>query len=133
MRRRGQSTEEESGIDLTPMLDVTFILLIFFIVTASFIKEAGIDVNKSDAVTTETKEKANIIVAISEKNEIWIENRLVQDSGIRPTIEKLHSENPQGALIIQADKESKNEQLIKVMDAARLAGVFNISISTEKK
>lgn len=133
MRRRSQDGNDDSGIDLTPMLDVTFILLIFFIVTASFIKEAGIDVDKSDAATTETKEKANIIVAISKRNEIWIENRIVQESGIRPTIERLHSENPQGALIIHADKESKNEKLVKVMDAARLAGVYSISISTEKK
>ena len=124
--------EEESAIDITPMLDVVFILLIFFIVTATFVKEAGIDVNRPDAVTAVKKEKANIIIAIHHKNEIWIDRRKIDFRSVRPNIERLHAENPQGSVIIQADKESKTETLIQVMDAAREAGVYNIAIAAQE-
>ncbi len=124
--------EEESAIDITPMLDVVFILLIFFIVTATFVKEAGIDVNRPDAVTAVKKEKANIIIAINHKNEIWIDRRKIDFRSVRPNIERLHAENPQGSVIIQADKESKTETLIQVMDAAREAGVFNRAIVAQE-
>ncbi len=124
--------EEESAIDITPMLDVVFILLILFIVTATFVKEAGIDVNRPDAVTAVKKEKANIIIAINHKNEIWIDRRKIDFRSVRPNIERLHAENPQGSVIIQADKESKTETLIQVMDAAREAGVFNIAIAAQE-
>ena len=129
MRKRRSGGEEESEINLTPMLDVTFIMLIFFIVTASFVKESGIDVNRPDAATAEKKERGNILVAISESNQIWIDKRQVDP---RANIERLHAENPQGSVVIQADRESKNGLLVKVMDAARLAGVYNVSIAAEE-
>ncbi|MDH3518942.1 MAG: biopolymer transporter ExbD [Myxococcales bacterium] len=113
------------------MLDVVFIMLIFFIVTASFVKESGIDVNRPDAATAEKKERGNILVAISGNNQIWIDKRQVDPRALRANIERLHAENPQGAVVIQADRESKNGLLVKVMDAARLAGVFNVSIAAE--
>jgi biopolymer transport protein ExbD len=122
---------EESEVNLTPMLDVVFIMLIFFIVTASFVKESGIDVNRPDAATAEKKERANILVAIFENNQIWVDKRQVDPRALRANIERLHAENPQGAVVIQADKESKNGLLVQVMDAARLAGVFNVSIAAE--
>lgn len=121
--------EEESSIDLTPMLDVVFIMLIFFIVTASFVKESGIDVNRPDAETAQKKERANILVAIDERNQIWIEKRQIDPRAVRANIERLHAENPQGSVVIQADKNSKNERLVQVMDAARQAGVYNVSIA----
>jgi biopolymer transport protein ExbD len=124
--------EEESAIDITPMLDVVFILLIFFIVTATFIKETGIDVNRPEAETAVKKEKANILIAINKNNEIWIDRRMVDISSVRPNIERLHAENPQGSVVIQADKESVMNTLIQVMDAARQAGVYNIAIAAEK-
>ena len=123
------NTEEESSIDLTPMLDVVFIMLIFFIVTASFVKESGIDVNRPDAETAQKKERANILVAIDERNQIWIEKRQIDPRAVRANIERLHAENPQGSVVIQADKNSKNERLVQVMDAARQAGVYNVSIA----
>jgi biopolymer transport protein ExbD len=122
---------EESEVNLTPMLDVVFIMLIFFIVTASFVKESGIDVNRPDAATAEKKERANILVAISASNQIWVDKRQVDPRALRANIERLHAENPQGSVVIQADKESKNGLLVQVMDAARLAGVFNVSIAAE--
>ena len=123
--------QEENEVNLTPMLDVVFIMLIFFIVTASFVKEAGIDVNRPNAATAERKEKGNILVAISEDNQIWIDRRQVDPRALRANIERMHAENPNGAVVIQADEESKNKLLVLVMDAARTAGVKNVSIAAE--
>jgi biopolymer transport protein ExbD len=126
-----ESDDEENEINLTPMLDVVFIMLIFFIVTASFIKEAGIDVNRPDAPTAERQEDANILIAISANDEIWIDRRLIDPRAVRANIERLHAENPKGSVVIQADKRSTNEALVTVMDASRAAGVYNISIAAE--
>ena len=99
----GAGDEEENEINLTPMLDVVFIMLIFFIVTASFIKEAGIDVNRPDAPVTETKpEDANILVAITADDQIFIDRRLIDPRAVRANIERLHAENPEGSVVIQA-------------------------------
>jgi biopolymer transport protein ExbD len=127
-----KAEEDESEINITPMLDVVFIMLIFFIVTATFVKEAGIDVNRPDAATAVKQEKANILIAINEKNEIWIDRRKVDIRSVRPNIERLHAENPQGSVVIQADKESKTDTLIQVMDAARSAGVYNVAIAADE-
>jgi biopolymer transport protein ExbD len=126
-----QQQDEESEINITPMLDVVFIMLIFFIVTATFVKEAGIDVNRPDAATAVKQEKANILIAISANNAIWIDRRQVDIRSVRPSIERLHAENPQGSVVIQADKESKTDTLIQVMDASRQAGVYNVSIAAQ--
>ena len=125
--------EEENEINLTPMLDVVFIMLIFFIVTASFIKEAGIDVNRPDAPVTESKpEDANILVLINANDEIWIERRLIDPRAVRANIERMHAENPDGSVVIQANNKSTNKILVEVMDSARLAGVYNISIADSR-
>ena len=122
--------EEENEINLTPMLDVVFIMLIFFIVTASFIKEAGIDVNRPDAPMTESKpEDANILVTINGNDEIWIDRRLIDPRAVRANIERLHAENPDGSVVIQANNKSTNKILVQVMDSARQAGVYGISIA----
>ncbi|MXZ27076.1 MAG: biopolymer transporter ExbD [Gammaproteobacteria bacterium] len=121
--------EAKAEINLTPMLDVVFIMLIFFIVTASFIKEAGIDVNRPDAPTARIQEKANILVAISAGNEIWIDRRRVDPRAVRANIQRLHAEDPKRTVIIQTDKRAYTETLVGVMDSARQAGVFNVSIA----
>ena len=122
--------QEESSIDLTPMLDVVFIMLIFFIVTASFIKEAGIDVNRPDAPITETPpEEANILVVVDANNDIFIDRRHIDPRAIRANIERLHAENPTSSVVIQPSKKSANKMLVAIMDASRQAGVYNISIS----
>ncbi len=131
MRRRQIRERDEDDINMTPMLDVVFIMLIFFIVTASFVKEAGIDISRPDAATAERKERGNILVAISETGEIWIDKRQVDPRAVRANIERLHAENPQGAVVILADENSKNGLLVQVMDAARLAGVESVSIAAE--
>ncbi|GHB62606.1 biopolymer transporter ExbD [Psychrosphaera saromensis] len=123
--------EEQEEINLTPMLDVVFIMLIFFIVTASFVKEAGIDVNRPEAATAVKKERASILIAISDKGEIWINKRRVDVRAVQANVERLKAENPQGSVVIQADKKSTTETLIKVMDASRAAGVFDVSIAAD--
>lgn len=124
--------DEAEEINMTPMLDVVFIMLIFFIVTASFVKESGIDVNRPEAATAVKKERANILVAISDKGEIWINKRQIDVRAVQANIERLKAENPQGSVVIQADKKATTDTLIKVMDAARAAGVFDVSIAAQE-
>ena len=124
--------EEAEEINMTPMLDVVFIMLILFIVTASFVKEAGIDVNRPEAATAVKKQRANILVAISDKGEIWINKRQVDVRAVQANIERLKAENPQGSVVIQADKKATTEMLIKVMDASRAAGAFDVSIAAQE-
>ncbi len=134
MQAKSRQTEENTGeIDLTPMLDVVFIMLIFFIVTASFIKEAGIDVNKPEAVTASKVENQNILVAISANNDIWIDKRQVEPRAVRAVIERMHTENPKGAVVIQADGKSTAEMFAIVTDASREAGVADVSLAATEK
>ena len=111
------------------MLDVVFIMLIFFIVTATFIKEAGIDVDKPEAATAVVQEKASILVAIDAEDNVWINRRQVDVRSVRAIIERLHAENPKGTVVIQADRESRNNTLVQVMDASRRAGVYDIALA----
>jgi biopolymer transport protein ExbD len=131
MRRSWSTEEDETEVNMTPMLDIVFIMLIFFIVTASFIKESGIDVNRPGAVTAERKELGNILIALTENGQVWIDKRPVDIRAVRANIERLRAENPQGSVVIQADRNSRNGLLVEVMDAARLAGVEDVSLAAE--
>jgi len=123
-------SEEEEGINLTPMLDVVFIMLIFFIVTASFVKEAGVDIVRPTAATAVNKKNANIIVAITANNEVWMDRKRIKPQGVRGQIERMHAENPEGSVLIQADVDSHAETLMMVMSAAREAKV-NVAIAAK--
>tara|TARA_B100001059_G_C17814087_1_gene574040 strand:- start:1022 stop:1423 length:402 start_codon:yes stop_codon:yes gene_type:complete len=129
--RRKIRKQDDTGIDLTPMMDIVFIMLIFFIVTTSFVKETGVDINRPNAETAERDEKGNILVAITSSNEIWIDKRRVDLKAVRANIERLKIEYPEGSVIIQADKESRSGLLVEAMDQIRLAGVQNISIAAK--
>lgn len=133
MRRRRDNApvEDDAGINLTPMIDVVFIMLIFFIVTASFIKESGISVERPAAATAAVQEHAAVIVAINATGEIWIDRRRVDIRAVRANVERLHLENPQGAVVIQADKRSNNGVFVEVLDQVRLAGVEKIAIAAD--
>ena len=133
MRKFFKRTQEETNIDLTPMLDVIFIMLIFFIVTTSFVKESGLDVSRPSAKTAQKKQRASILVGISSHGEIWIQKRRVDIRAVRANIEKLHAESPEGTVIIQADKKSETGLLVDVMDQIKLAGVKNISVAAALK
>ena len=121
--------EDDSNVDITPMLDVVFIMLIFFIVTATFIKETGIDVDRPEAATAMVQENASILVAIDEHDKVWINRRQVDVRSVRSIIERLHAENPKGTVVIQADRDSRNDTLVQVMDAPRRAGVYDIALA----
>jgi len=131
-RRRSARIQDEAEVDLTPMLDVVFIMLIFFIVTASFIKEVGLDLNKPEGGATKSvQENENIFIEISNDGIIKVDRRIVDIRAVRPNIERLHAERPNGAVVIAPEGASYNGILVEVMDQARLAGVPNISLAAE--
>lgn len=132
MRRRRLREADDSAIDLTPMLDVVFIMLIFFIVTASFVKESGIEVIKPAAKTSASQKNTGIIVAIDASNNVWVNRKQVVLGALRGEVERLRVENPEGGAMVQADKRSSSGMLVKVMDQIRLAGVEKVAVSTEK-
>ena len=133
MRRRHTRREEDTAIDMTPMLDIVFIMLIFFIVTATFVKESGIDVTRPDAETAVKQSRVGILIAIRDNNEVWINRRQIDLAAVRANVERLHAENPQGGAVIQADKVAETGTLIEVMYQVRLAGVGSIAIAAEEK
>ncbi len=130
--RRHQVQQDESDLDITPMLDIVFIMLIFFIVTTSFVKEAGISVNSPSASSADSQDKATIFVAINDENEVWIDKRQVDIATVRAIVARLHTNNPDGAVVIQADKTVSTDQLMNVMNQVRLAGVNNIALAAKK-
>ena len=132
-RRRSGGMDEEAEVDLTPMLDVVFIMLIFFIVTASFIKEVGLDLNKpegGDAPKTVT-ENENILIQITNDGLIFIDRRNVDVRAVRANIERLRAERPNGQVVVAPGAASQNGLLVEVMDQARLAGAEEISLAAE--
>ena len=131
MRRvLGLQQKEEGEIDLTPMLDVVFIMLIFFIVTATFVKEMGLDVNTPDKnQNVKDADKQSIVVQVTSRDRIRIRGRDIDFRAVRANIERLHAENPEAPVVIQPHPESKTEIMIHVMDSARQAGVYNVSIA----
>ena len=130
-KRRSQEVEDEIDLNITPMLDIVFIILIFFVVSTSFVKESGVDVSRPSANTTERKERGNIMIGITADNAVWIDRHQVDIRAVRANIERLHAENPEGSVVIQANKKSTNKMLVWVMDASRSAGVYNISIADQ--
>lgn len=132
-RKNAKPDEEAQAIDLTPMLDVVFIMLIFFIVTATFIKETGKEVVRPDAVTGDPKPNASILIAIGDDNEIWIDKKQVDPRSVVKVIERMRADNPNGSVSIQADTKAKIEYVLEVANAAREAGINDVSVSTEEK
>ncbi|MFQ5543106.1 MAG: ExbD/TolR family protein [Nitrospiria bacterium] len=131
-RRHARNQGNASEIDMTPLIDMVFILLIFFIVTTSFVKETGIDVHRPTAKSAEKKSTGNILIAISNTGEVWLDRRQISVDAIRPNVERLHAENPEGGVVIMADKQSETGILVEVIDQARLAGVPNVSIAAQE-
>ncbi len=131
MRSKSHSEEsEDTGIDLAPMLDFVLNLLIFFIITTSFVKEAGISVTKPEALTAEHKENGNILIAIRPNGDIWMDKRQVAITEVRTLIERLHIERPDDTVVLIADQESETGVLTKVMDQVKLGGVADVYNST---
>ena len=136
MRRpfgRGRDEEGTEAINLTPMLDVVFIMLIFFIVTATFVKEVGLDVNQPDEDKPKTVDpnKKSIVVKITKRDRIQIAKRDIDRRAVRANIERLHAENPEAPVIIQPQPDSTTDLMIHIMDSARQAGVYNVSLAAQ--
>ncbi len=129
----GEVVEEENAIDLTPMLDVVFIMLIFFIVTATFVKEAGVDVERPLATTAERQDLANILIAITPDDDIWIDGNRVDERDLATIIKRLHAENPQGSVVVQADRSSTHKKLKVVLDAVQKAGVPQVAVAADEE
>ena len=122
--------QEEAEVNMTPMLDVVFIMLIFFIVSTSFIRESGIDVNRPTAETGSSQSKTAILLAISASDEVWLDRKPIDLRMVRPTIERLRSEQAEVNVVVQADEASSTGQLVKVIDQLRLAKV-QYTVATE--
>jgi biopolymer transport protein ExbD len=131
--RRHIPAQEDTELDMTPMLDIVFIMLIFFIVTTSFVKESGVTVNTPQASTAANQENANIFIAITASGEVWIDRRPVDRRSVRAIVARLHADNPEGSVIIQSDTDSSTGVLVDVMDQVRLAGVEGIAIAADKR
>jgi len=132
MATKGHSAEsEDHGIDLAPMLDFTINLLIFFIITTSFIKEPGIEVFRPTAVTAEERPSGNLLVAIRENGDIWIDRRQVDLREVRNIMERLHVERPDDSVVIIADRQAQAGMVAKVMDEVRLGGIKDVAIAAD--
>ncbi|MCL9775164.1 ExbD/TolR family protein [Vibrio methylphosphonaticus] len=125
--------QEEANIDMTSMLDIVFIMLIFFIVTSSFVRESGVDVNRPQASHAVSQKDAGIFVAITANNDVFIDKRRVDVERVQATIEKLLLEQPSASMVIQADKHAFNGTVVQVMDSAKGAGVTKIALATESQ
>jgi biopolymer transport protein ExbD len=130
--KRHIPAQDETELDMTPMLDIVFIMLIFFIVTTSFVKESGVTVTTPQAQTSSQQENANIFIAITESGEVWIDRRPVDPRSVRAIVARLHADNPEGSVIIQSDENAATGMLVEVMDQVRLAGVEGIAIAADK-
>ncbi|EAS40541.1 biopolymer transporter ExbD [Photobacterium profundum] len=130
---RPSSAREEAQIDMTSMLDIVFIMLIFFIVTSSFVRESGVEVNRPQANNVVSQKDAGIFVAITSANDIYIDKRVVDVERVQAILEHLLLEQPEATLVIQADEHAYNGTVVKVMDAAKGAGVNNIALAAEKR
>jgi biopolymer transport protein ExbD len=127
-QRHSGGESEEHGIDLAPMLDFVLNLLIFFIITTSFVKEAGVTVTRAEAETAVHAETGNILIAIRPNGEIWMDRRQVDLREVRPLIERLHIERPEDSVVVVADKAAKAGILARVMDEVKLGGIKEVAV-----
>jgi biopolymer transport protein ExbD len=131
--KRRRKSEDQADIDMTPMLDIVFIMLIFFIVTATFTKESGIDLSRPDTNEQQQKqEKKSIVIQISGSDGIFIDGRRIDLRAVRANVERMHAENPDAPAVILAEPGAHNGTLVEVLDAARQAHVFNVSIASNE-
>ena len=130
-RRSFAQPDNDEDVNVTPLLDIVFIMLIFFIVTSTFVKEPGVEITRPDAVTASERKLASIIVAISEDDEIWINKERVELEGVKTVVEQLRRENPKGTAVVQADSKAKTRLLVEVVNQIRSTGISDVAVSTE--
>jgi len=134
MRSRHLASEQDDAeINMTPMIDIVFIMLIFFIVTTSFVKETGIEVSRPSADTAERKEQGNILIGIRDNGEVWINERQVEPGAIQANVERLLAENPEASVVVVSDKSAQTGVLVQAIDQARKAGASGVSIAARNE
>ena len=131
-RRHSLNTTESPGINMTPLIDMVFIILIFFIVTSSFVKETGVEVQRPNAQSAQRQEQGNILIAVTADGQIWLDNQPVDIRGLRRSVARLHAQNPEASAVILADADSRTGLVVQAMDQARLAGVPNVALGAAK-
>ncbi|GAB0152776.1 MULTISPECIES: biopolymer transporter ExbD [Marinobacterium] len=124
--------ENDAEIDMTPMLDIVFIMLIFFIVSTSFVREAGVEIERPVSDTSEVQESQGVMLAITAQDEVWLDRQPVDIRMIRPTLERLKVEQPDLGVMIQADKDAKTGLLVQVMDQVKLSGIEQVAVATRE-
>ena len=132
MKRQRHKKEAVSGLNLTPLIDMVFILLVFFVVTSSFVKETGVEIHRPNAKSALQQEQANILIAVTEDSEIWIEKQAVDIRALRGHIERIHAESPEGSVVVMADQKAPAGIVIQVVDQARLAGIEKVAVAATK-
>ena len=133
MRRKNRRQAEDGNLDLTPMMDIVFIMLIFFIVTTYFIKETGVDPSRPEAETAARAEQGNILIAVTPSDQIWMNKNPVELQSVRILMEAAHAENPESSVVIVADELASTGIIIDVMDQIRLSGISKVSIAAREK
>ena len=133
MPQRHDHDEEHHGIDLAPMLDFVFNLLIFFIIITSFVKQSGVKVIPTDAKTAEHRDSGNILIAVRANGEIWMDRKKVSLPEVRAMVERMHAERPDDTVVIQADKMSESGVMSKVMEQVQAGGILTVSVGTKGK
>ena len=126
---RRREADEGQDLDITPLIDIVFIMLIFFIVTASFVKESGVEIDRPKADTAVMQSQGSILIGITAEDEVWINHQPVDVRSVQAHVMRLLAENPQGGVVIQADRDSRNDMLVQVMDQIRQAGVEKIALA----
>ncbi|MEX0916294.1 MAG: biopolymer transporter ExbD [Wenzhouxiangellaceae bacterium] len=129
---RRHASQDEPEINITPMLDIVFIMLIFFIVTTTFIKETGVTVEKPEALTAESRPQGNILVGVDSNNQVWMNGNQIELSDVRTLVQRARAENPEGSVILISDKGARTGTLVEVMDQVQAAGVRRMAISAEQ-
>ena len=119
----------EDDVNVTPLLDIVFIMLIFFIVTSSFIRESGVEVQRPQAETASPQDKGNILIAVTADGQIWMDKQPVDIRSVRAHVERMRVDQPDGAVVVQADQDARTGLVVQVMDQARLAGVQDVALA----
>ena len=133
VRRTIRGGGERVDINMGPLIDMVFLLLIFFVVTTSFVKEAGIDVQRSTAATAEVKERGNIMIGVTAEGDVYFESKRVDVRSVRGLVERALAEDPESGVVVVADKASETGEVVKVMDQCRLAGAKNVSLAAKRE
>jgi biopolymer transport protein ExbD len=133
MKRWRSFKESAVGLNMTPLIDMVFILLVFFVVNTSFVKETGVEIQRPSAKSAVKQEQATILIAVNREAEIWIDKQRVDLRALRGHIERLHAESPEGSVVVLADSESETGVVMQVVDQARLAGIAKVAVAATEQ